>query len=84
VARFAVSPDGLAESLVPQGGHHIGTMRMAASPDEGVVDRDCRLFGTSNVHVAGSAVFPTSSCANPTLTAVALALRLGDHLKPKV
>jgi choline dehydrogenase-like flavoprotein len=61
--------------------HHIGTTRMAASPREGVVDGNCRVHGTANLYVAGSSVFPTAGTANPTLTIVALALRLGDHLK---
>ena len=61
--------------------HHMGTTRMAASPREGVVDADCRVHGTANLFVAGSSVFPTTGNANPTLTIVALALRLADHLK---
>ncbi len=63
------------------GGHHIGTARMSASPREGVVDGDCLVHGMRNLFVAGSAVFPTSGQANPTLTIVALALRLAEHLK---
>lgn len=63
------------------GGHHIGTARMADTPAQGVVDRDCRMFGLENLYVAGSAVFPTSSHANPTLTIVALAARLARHLE---
>jgi choline dehydrogenase-like flavoprotein len=70
----------LAEAF-PVGGHHIGTARMAASPEHGVVDQDCRVFGTPNLYIASSAVFPTSSHANPTLTIVALSLRLAQHLK---
>ena len=66
------------------GGHHIGTARMSADPRQGVVDADCRVHGMSNLYVAGAAVFPTSSQANPTLSAVALALRLADHLKTEV
>ncbi len=65
----------------PIKGHHIGTARMAARPSEGVVDRNCKVFGLRNLFIAGSAVFPTSSHANPTLTIVALAARLADHLK---
>ena len=53
---------------------------MAEDPKHGVVDRNCRVFGTGNLYVASSAVFPTSSYANPTLTIVALAIRLADHL----
>ena len=62
------------------GGHHIGTARMGASAQTGVVDRDGKVFGVNNLYVAGSATFPTSSQANPTLTIVALALRLAERL----
>lgn len=54
---------------------------MGVSPREGVVDADCRVFGVSNLYVAGSAVFPTSGQANPTLTIVALAIRLARCLE---
>ena len=63
------------------GNHHLGTTRMAADPKRGVVDADCRVHGMSNFFVAGSSLFPTGSTVNPTLTIVALALRLSDHLK---
>ena len=62
------------------GGHHIGTARMAASPAEGVCDGNGEVFGTRGLFVCGAATFPTSGFANPTLTIVALALRLGAHL----
>ncbi len=61
--------------------HHIGTTRMAADPREGVVDANCRVHGAENLFVAGCSVFPTGGHANPTLTIVALALRLADHLR---
>ena len=54
---------------------------MSADPKSGVVDSDCKVFGLSNLFIAGSSVFPTSSHANPTLTIVALAIRLADHLR---
>lgn len=63
------------------GGHHIGTARMHRDPRQGVVDADCRVHGVDNLYVAGSAVFPTSSQANPTFTIVALAARLAAHLR---
>jgi hypothetical protein len=63
------------------GAHHIGTTRMHADPRRGVVDPDCRVHGTGNLYVAGSSVFPSSGKANPTLTIVALAARLSDHLE---
>lgn len=62
-------------------GHFIGTARMADDAKRGVVDTDCRVFGAGNLYIASSAVFPTSSHANPTLTIVALAIRLADHLR---
>ncbi|WP_158941320.1 GMC oxidoreductase [Granulicella sp. S190] len=65
------------------GAHHIGTTRMATSPEEGVVDESCRVHGISNLYVAGSSTFPTGGHANPTLTIVALAIRLGEHLVAK-
>lgn len=63
------------------GNHHMGTTRMAKDPRKGVVDADCRVHGLSNLYVAGSSVFTTSSTVNPTLTIVALALRLADHVQ---
>jgi hypothetical protein len=62
------------------GNHHMGTTRMADSAQDGVVDRHCRVHGLENLYVAGSSVFPTGSCANPTFMIVALAKRLGAHL----
>jgi choline dehydrogenase-like flavoprotein len=64
--------------------HHLGTTRMHTDPNRGVVDADCRVHGVRNLYVAGSSVFPTYGCSNPTLTIVALALRLADHLKRKL
>jgi len=61
--------------------HHIGTTRMAVSPSNGVVDPNGQVFGVDGLYAAGSSVFPTSGYANPTLTAVALAMRLSDTLK---
>ena len=66
------------------GGHHIGTVRMGRSPETGAVDTEARVFGTDNLYVASAAIFPTSSQANPTLTIVATALRLADHLKQQM
>ena len=54
---------------------------MSDDPRTGVVDRDCRVHGMRNLFIAGSSVFPTEGFANPTLTIVALGLRLADHLK---
>ena len=71
-ARLYRSPEG--------GGHIMGTTRMGTSQSNSVVDGDCRVHGYDNLFVAGSSVFPTGGYANPTLTIVALALRLADTL----
>ena len=65
------------------GSHHMGTTRMHDDPRRGVVDRDGRVHGIDNLYVAGGSVFPTSGAANPTLTIVALTLRLAEHLKAR-
>lgn len=66
------------------GRHHMGGTRMSVTPEEGIVDRDCRLFAQENFYVAGSSVFASAGHANPTLTLVQLALRLCDHLETKL
>ncbi|MGE3923606.1 MAG: GMC oxidoreductase [Lautropia sp.] len=64
--------------------HHMGTTRMHDSPRHGVVDRNCQVHGIGNFYVAGSSVFTTSSSNHPTMTLVALALRLSDRLVEQV
>ena len=64
----------------PNAHHHMGTTRMHPDPRRGVLDEHARVHGVSNLFVAGSSVFPTGGFANPTLTIVALALRLAEHL----
>ena len=79
--------DGTADDLagrVNDAYHHAGTTRISEDPRRGVVDADCRVHGIRNLFVAGSSVFPTSGYANPTLTIMALALRLGRHLRTVV
>lgn len=68
----------------PNAHHHMGTTRMHRDPRRGVVDEHARVHGISNLFVAGSSVFPTGGFANPTLTIVALALRLADHLETRL
>lgn len=60
--------------------HHMGTTRMSHRPKDGVVTPDGRVHNVPNLFVAGSSVFPTSGYVNPTLTIIALAERLADHL----
>jgi choline dehydrogenase-like flavoprotein len=69
-----------ASPIDPNAHHHAGTTRMHADPRSGVVDADGRVHGTDNLFVSGASVFPTAGFANPTLTIVALAIRLADRL----
>ncbi len=79
--RFKIADDILAGAPVPGFHcHQMGTTRMSEDPKFGVVDADCRVHGMKNLYIAGSSVFPTGGGANPTVTVVALALRLGEHL----
>jgi choline dehydrogenase-like flavoprotein len=85
--RLDYSRETLEEDLMrfgAYGGHHIGTTRMGSDVRTSVVDSDCRVHSVRNLFVAGSAVFPTSGQANPTLTLIALSLRLGKHLSKRL
>jgi choline dehydrogenase-like flavoprotein len=68
---------------IENGHHHMGTTRMHEDPKQGVVDADCRVHGKANLFIAGSSLYPTYSFDDPTMTLVALAIRLADHLKSK-
>lgn len=71
---------GRVTSRFNSSSHHLGTTRMSADPRSGVVNADCRIHSIRNLYVSGGSVFPTSGHANPTLTIIALALRLADHI----
>jgi choline dehydrogenase-like flavoprotein len=64
--------------------HQMGTTRMAESPRDGVVDPECRVHGIDNLYIGSSAVFPTGGHSNPTLTILALCLRIADTIKPRL
>jgi choline dehydrogenase-like flavoprotein len=66
------------------GWHHMGTTRMNDDPRQGVVDANCKVHGINNLFVAGAACYATAGAPNPTLTLVALTIRLADHLKQVV
>jgi choline dehydrogenase-like flavoprotein len=84
-AGWTPAPDAVAGKpvLVDRRGahHHLGTTRMHVDPRRGAADETGRVHGVANLFVAGGALFPSGGSANPTLTIVALALRLADHLK---
>jgi choline dehydrogenase-like flavoprotein len=87
VGALAYDPAGIEFEMTrygAYGGHHIGTARMGHDPRLSVVDADCRIHGVGNLSIASAAVFPTSSQANPTLTVVALALRLAGRLRAEI
>ena len=83
LGRMQVAPfvlDKNATIPVSYMSHHMCTTRMSDSPTQGVVDRNCRVFGIENLFIGGSSVFASSGVSNPTYTIVQLALRLGDHI----
>jgi hypothetical protein len=63
------------------GWHQMGTTRMHRDPRKGVVDEHCRVHCISNLFISGPSVFPTGGYANPSLTIIALAIRLADHIQ---
>ncbi|MDH3281132.1 MAG: GMC family oxidoreductase [Gammaproteobacteria bacterium] len=66
------------------GHHHMCTTRMGSTARQGVVDANQRVFGISNLYVAGSSVFATGGSVSPTLTIVQTCLRLADHLPARL
>jgi choline dehydrogenase-like flavoprotein len=81
LGRLEHSPASVGELTFTDASHHLGTTRMSTNRRTGVVDEHCRVHGVSNLFIAGSGVFPTAGHANPTLTIIALAVRLAAHLK---
>ena len=95
IGRLNVNPAILSTSNALQGwttldgargaaGHQMGGARMSTKAGNGVVDKDCRVWGIDNLYVAGSAVFPSSGHATPTFTITQLALRLADTLNRRL
>lgn len=81
--EYRDAPEARIASILRQasdGYHQIGTTRMGLTPQDSVVDVDCRVHGVDNLYVSSSSVFPSSGQANPTFAAVALALRLAAQL----
>ena len=77
LGRLSILPE---KFKIDGGGHMMGSTRMGNDPGESVTDSWGRVHGIDNLYVAGSSLFPAAGAANPTLTIVALALRLADHL----
>ena len=86
LGRFVIERDENDMPILDTGGasHHMGTTRMHVDPKLGVVDPECRVHGVSNLYIASSSVFPTGGYANPTLTIIALAIRVADRVKQQM
>ncbi|HDS1733072.1 GMC family oxidoreductase [Pseudomonas sp. BP8] len=76
--------DGTQALKMTPHAHHMGTTRMASSPEFGVVDSNCKVFGTDNLYVAGSSIFATGGASNPTMPLLQFAVRLADHLNDRM
>jgi choline dehydrogenase-like flavoprotein len=81
--KFESQLDRLSDDwpIVQDSAHHMGTTRMHLDPRQGVTDAQGRVHEVQNLFISGSSLLPTSGYANPTLTIVALAIRLAEHLK---
>lgn len=61
-------------------GHQCGTCRFGEDPKTSVLDLNCRTHDVDNLYVVDGGFFPSSAAVNPTLTIIANALRVGEHL----
>jgi choline dehydrogenase-like flavoprotein len=77
IPRFSV-----LDQRIPLAGiaHQCGTLRFGDDPSSSVLDRNCKTHDLDNLYVVDTSFFPSSSAVNPALTAMANALRVGDHL----
>jgi choline dehydrogenase-like flavoprotein len=80
IGQVTYPPQEVDLDAMADAAHHMGTTRMGSSRGDGVVDKDCKVFGMMNLYVAGSSVFPTGGNANPMLTILGLSRRLAAHL----
>ena len=69
--------------LIDSFSHAVGTLRCAATPEEGVLDKDCRYWGADNLYVADGSFMPSSGGVNPSLTIAANALRVAERILEK-
>ena len=60
--------------------HQAGTARFGDDPDNSVLDLNCKAHELDNLYVVDSSFFVSIGAVNPTLTIIANALRVGDHL----
>ena len=74
------------DSLLPLYGtaHQVGTTRFGTDPASSVLDINCKAHELDNLYVVDSSFFVSAAAVNPTLTIVANALRVGDHLKQRL
>jgi choline dehydrogenase-like flavoprotein len=71
---------------IPLGGmaHQNGTIRFGRDPKTSALDPNCRAHDVDNLYVVDASFFPSSGAVNPTLTIMANALRVGDHLQQRL
>jgi choline dehydrogenase-like flavoprotein len=82
LGRLVSDLEGQPEWPITQdASHHLGTTRMGVDPRHSVTDSEGRLHSVPNVTMAGGSLFPTSGCANPTFTIVALSIRIAQRLR---
>jgi choline dehydrogenase-like flavoprotein len=82
----AMGTKNISKNTSPEYGlglHPAGATAMAKNPDEGVCDKNLKVFGLENLYIVSSSVFPHMAANPPTLTIVALALRIAEHLEGK-
>ena len=82
----AIPSWSIKDQRIPLAGvaHQCGTVRFGRDPRTSVLDTDCKAHELDNLYVVDTSFFPSSGAVNPALTAMANALRVGDHLAERL
>ena len=82
--NVTIGPWANVQNSMVFNGHHLGTTKMSATIEDGVVDANLKLHGVDNLYAAGSSVWASAGISNPTFSIIAFSIRLAEHLEQQL